>query len=328
MDGAHLQGGWKKTMREADLWPALREYWHPVTLAENVGERPYAAKLLDERIVICRLGDRWAVFSDLCIHRGTPISLGRIEGDTVVCGYHGWQYNAEGKCVRIPSIPPEHPIPKKACLTRYPTEERYGIVWVCMSDEPRSPLPELPDLRDPTHHVVVRDQRNWKCSAARAIENFVDFAHFPWIHEGILGDRDHPLTPDIEVKREGEELRFGYTNLPDRIHPVPHTRNYRLIRPFSIYQWKDESEERRETLSFLCTPISANECTRFLIITGNYERETEMRFTEVISEQDRVIVENQRPEELPLDLAEELHVKGPDAVALAYRRFMRELGVE
>ncbi len=51
-------------------------------------------------------------------------------------------------------------------------------------------------------------------------------------------------------------------------------------------------------------------------------------FSNLVTEQDRVIVERQRPEELPLDLSEELHLKGPDAVAVEYRRMMREIGVE
>ncbi len=161
----------------------------------------------------------------------------------------------------------------------------------------------------------------------------MDVGHFAWIHEGILGDRDHPRMPDVSVERDGEELRFGFTNLPDRIHPVPHTRNYRLVRPFSIYQWKDEGDGKRETLSFVCTPVSADECIRFLLISRNYDLDATQEdgteyFVDLIAEQDRVIVENQRPEELPLDLSEELHLRGPDSIALAYRRFMRELGVE
>lgn len=320
-------------MREGDLWPTLRHYWHPVALADEVGEKPAGVRLLDERIALCRLGGRVRAFHDLCIHRGTPISLGWVEGETLVCAYHGWSYRADGRCVRIPSLPPEHPIPKKACLTSYPAQEKYGLIWVCPSETPRAPIPEHPALADPEHRVVVRDRRNWKCSAARAIENFVDFAHFPWVHEGILGEREHPRTPDVQVVRAGEELRFGFANLPDRIHPVSHTRNYRLTRPFSIYQWKDEAGGRRETLTFVCSPVSAKECARFLLITRNYgphsggEEEVE-EFVNLIAEQDRVIVENQRPEELPLDLTEELHLKGPDAVALWYRRFLNEIGVQ
>ena len=61
---------------------------------------------------------------------GRPSPWGWVEGETIVCAYHGWAYDADGKCVRIPSIPPEHPIPKKACLTHYPAAERYGIIWV------------------------------------------------------------------------------------------------------------------------------------------------------------------------------------------------------
>ena len=123
-----------KGMTESVLWPKLRDYWLPVAFSEEVGDKPLPVRLLDERLAICRLGDEVAAFYDLCIHRGTPISLGWIENGEVVCAYHGWSYDAEGRCTRIPSVPPEHPIPKKACLTRYRAQERYGIVWVFMGE--------------------------------------------------------------------------------------------------------------------------------------------------------------------------------------------------
>ena len=320
-------------MREADLWPMVRAYWHPVALAENVKDRPYAATLLDERIVICRLGDRVEAFSDLCVHRGTPISLGWIEGEEVVCAYHGWAYNADGKCTRIPSIPPGSPIPKKACLTHYPAQERYGIVWVCMSDEPRAPIPNLPSLEDPGHHVTAADQRNWKCSAARAIENFIDYSHFAWIHEGILGDRSRPESPEVNVVREGDEIKFDFSNTPDGLHGAPHTNYYRLVRPFSIILTKVEEDGKTEALNFVCSPVSADECTRIFLITRNHPHDIEKdggteKFLELVAEQDRLIVENQRPQDLPLDLTEELHVKGPDAGSLVYRRALREIGLD
>ena len=319
-------------MREWDLWPVLRAYWHPVAFAEAVGEKPLAVRLLDERIAVCRLGGRAVAFHDLCIHRGTPISLGWVEGEHVVCAYHGWAYDAGGKCVRIPSVPPGHPIPKKACLTRYPTQERYGLVWVCLDEKPRAPIPEFPMLEAPDVRWVYRDRRIWNCSAARAIENFLDLGHLPWVHEGILGDREHPLTPDIDVVRDGEEIRFTVDQRPDKSHDNPFQRIYRVNRPFAVSMLKEEADGNAELLIFVCTPHTARESTRCVLIGRNHEPPSEAArietFNNTIIEQDRTIVENQRPEELPLDLTEELHLKGPDAPALGYRRMMRELGVE
>ena len=92
----------------------LRHYWHPVIRAREVMDKPVSIKLLGEPLVLWRAPDGVAVFYDLCIHRGTPLSLGSIEEGEIVCAYHGWRYNALGMCTRIPSIPRDRPIPSKA----------------------------------------------------------------------------------------------------------------------------------------------------------------------------------------------------------------------
>jgi vanillate O-demethylase monooxygenase subunit len=321
-------------LREGALWPALRDYWHPVAFSEEVkDDKPFPVTLLDERIALCRLGGQVSAFYDLCIHRGCPISLGWIEGEEVVCAYHGWSYDKEGMCTRIPSIPDDHPIPKKARLTPYLCEEKHGIVWVCMSGNPRTPIADYPEYDDDNFAVFVRDKGSWDCSSARAIENFVDQAHFPWVHEGILGDREHTITPRIEIDRDGEALVFRREDMPTDFHPVAHIRNYRLTRPFTIYQRKEEANGNAECFFFAVTPHTAKKTTWYFMIARNFDPEAlgikgEEHFYRTILEQDLVILKEQRPEELPLDLSEELHVKGPDAVALAYRRLLAELGVE
>ena len=82
-------------------------------------DQPLAAALLDERIVLWRAGGRAVAFKDLCIHRGSALSLGSVQGENLVCGYHGWEYCAAGDCVRIPALPPEQPIPRKARVTAH-----------------------------------------------------------------------------------------------------------------------------------------------------------------------------------------------------------------
>ena len=135
-------------------------------------------------------------------------------------------------------------------------------------------------------------------------------------------------------EEQGEELlRFWADETADATHAVSYRRHYIVTRPFSVYQSKVESDGKSEALIFVCQPLSAGECHRFMFVTRNYAGgscagATNADLQDLLAEQDRGIVENQRPEELPLDLAEELHIKGPDAVALAYRRFLGELGVE
>ncbi len=321
-------------LREGALWPALRDYWHVVAWSEDIKENeifPYT--LLDEDIVVCRLGGELAAFSDLCVHRGTPMSLGTIEGDRIVCCYHGWEYDAAGQCKRIPSIPDEHPIPKRACLTKYSVEERYGMIWVCMSDTPRQPVPECPLAEDPSYRLVFQNRWIWKTGAARATENFFDQAHFVFVHSGLLGDKSKPRVSQPTIERNGDILHFWVDVPADSTHVEPYVRRYTVFRPFTIYQQKQVPGERNEVYLNYSSPNSARHTTRFLKILRNYDPPPEEatgveHVTELVVEQDRVIVERQRPEELPLDLSEELHVKAPDAIAVAYRRFMGELGVE
>jgi len=318
---------------EPELWPALRHYWHPVALSHEVAEAPAPIKLLGEKLVLFRVMDTLVCLRDLCVHRGTPLSLGWVEGERIVCGYHGWSYDAEGICTRIPALPEGRTIPLRARVDTFRVEERYGLVWVCL-DQPRGAIPEFPEASDPSFKLTYHPVSVWRASAARRTENTVDAAHFPWVHEGILGTRDHPETPVFDIHRVDDELRFDYEDLPNPMHPMPHRRVYRMHRPFTIHQRKVRTGEHDVEASFssVC-PNAARESTSFLIIARNFHLDPDdeakrFELDELIRRQDQPVVENQRPEELPLDLAAELHIKGPDAVAVEYRRFMAELGVD
>src|SRR5207244_4295669 len=118
--------------------------------------------------------------------------------DQLRCAYHGWTYGADGGCTSIPARFGGS-IPKRARLRSYPVVESGGLVWVCLEDEPRFPPPAFPEHDDPTYGLVAMPDYVWQCSPARRIENYVDFAHFPWVHDGILGSRDRPEVHDHEV---------------------------------------------------------------------------------------------------------------------------------
>ncbi len=304
---------------------ALRHYWYPVATADEVAAAPRAARLLGERLVLWRAGGQVVAFQDLCIHRGTPLSLGWVDGETLVCAYHGWAYGAAGACVRIPAVPPERAIPRKARATAYRAQEAYGLVWVCL-DEPRAPLPAFPEYADPAYQTYWR-QFEWQAGAARMIENVMDFAHLPWVHEGLLGDRSRPVPPRIAVEVDGNTLRYA-------VDVESEVRVYRVDLPYTMHLVKrdrDPAVPERRALLFACCPLSERETRLYFGVARNFgldgSDDAFKQLNATVMEQDRGIVESQRPEELPLDLSAELHLRGPDAAAVEYRRALARLGV-
>lgn len=320
----------------------LRNYWHPVARSNELGDTPLAVSLLDERIVLWRTKAKVAAFRDLCIHRGTALSLGWIEDENLVCAYHGWTYAPDGTCVRIPSLPAGHAVPAKARATAvFTAQERYGLVWVCLT-EPRASISEIPELEDPNYHTFFHSTDVWETSAARMIENFIDTSHFPYVHPDINATRDNPVIPEFEVIQSGLELSFetkfsppsggafrGPTALASYSAFTEGRRQYRVVLPFTAQAIRPMDSGRRQLVTIIASPISAKRMRYYTFSSRNFALDQpDDAFRELIQTifaQDRIIVESQRPEELPLDLTEELHLKGPDAGTLKYRRMLREL---
>jgi phenylpropionate dioxygenase-like ring-hydroxylating dioxygenase large terminal subunit len=170
----------------------------------------------------------------------------------------------------------------------------------------------------------------WNANAARVIENVLDYTHFPWVHPGMLGDRTFPVYP--EVKPAVTDTGLSY-QIPDDRNVT--TRSYQLTVPFSLnltVTSRRESGGHNYSMLFTCAPNTATRTTQWFFTSRDWSLHQPdldwYRFDEVVMEQDRQIVENQRPELLPLDLTAELHLRGTDAGALEYRRLLRKLGVD
>jgi phenylpropionate dioxygenase-like ring-hydroxylating dioxygenase large terminal subunit len=157
------------TFSEA-AWRALARFWHPVALSADLGEKPLAGQLLDEKLVLYRHSRGVTAARDLCLHRGAKLSLGWVDGDDLVCGFHGFRYDPAGAGVRIPAHP-QQPIPKRLCLTQFATVERYGLIWVCLDGEPAAPLPDWREMENPGWQQVVLPPVDWNASAGRHLEN-------------------------------------------------------------------------------------------------------------------------------------------------------------
>ena len=320
---------------------ALRACWHPVAFSAALADRPIHADLLGEPLVLWRGPGGVRAMSDLCVHRGTALSLGWVSGEELVCPYHGWRYAADGRCVAIPQLDDPARVPAKARVPAFRALTRYGLIWVSL-EEPRWPLPEVPELEDSSWALVSAGPYPWACDAARQVENFTDFGHFPWVHPGLLGDPERPVVPRYEVRTEGHVLTYSVVrpeapnsdDFPvfgnEQAGPPERRSRYELHLPYTIVLRLGWGGERGMVYFFASQPSGVDRSTGFVIIGRNYNLSQPDRvlqdFEDTIFGQDQRVVESQRPERVPFDLADELHLKF-DAVAVAYRKAMRAAGL-
>ena len=260
----------------------LRACWHPVAFSRDLEDRPVHADLLGEALVLWRGPDgQPRADSDLCVHRGTALSLGWITGDELVCPYHGWRYGPDGRCVAIPQLEDPARVPAKARIGAFGCQERYGLVWVAL-EEPRWLLPHVPELEDESWALVTAGPYRWECDAARQVENFTDFGHFPWVHPGLLGDPDRPVVPRHEVRTEGHVLHYEIVrpeapnsdDFPvfgnEQAGPPERRSRYELHLPYTIALRLGWGGKRGMVYFFASQPIAADRCAGYVIIGRNY----------------------------------------------------------
>ncbi len=312
--------------------PVLINDWHVVAYAPDLKEgKPKAVRLLEEDIVLWRVGEKILAWRDLCIHRGTKLSLGKIENDTLICPYHGWTYDQEGRCIRFPAHPGQTP-PEKARARVYQAREKYNWIWVTLGN-PAFGIPTFPHWDDPSFHKIHCGPYSYKASGPRAVENFLDVTHFPFVHGGYLGDPAYPEVNDYEVEVDADGVTAKDISVwqpdPDGTGQGARvTYTYRVVRPLSAYFVKS-SIGPRFAMYFTVTPVAQDHSIAWTYVAMDYgdRPDEEIRqFEDMITLQDVPIVESQRPELLPLDLQAELHLRS-DRTAVAYRRWLRQLGL-
>lgn len=315
-----------------DTSPSMGSYWHPIAMSAEVVEQPRRFMLLGEPLVAFRDDQGVAVFKDLCIHRGTALSLGYITNGRLTCPYHGWEYDRAGTCVHIPSLPAGASIPRKARALVYQAQEQYGLVWVALKD-PVAPIPDWPEepWSDPRYHVFLACRQTWKANAGRVVENAMDFSHFNFVHKGFTELADGPVIKSHHVAETDYGLHYEYQD-------SLITRKYSLYAPFTLHDCKIEADGSTSVLTLIAAPLDATTTHVYQFIARNHsgavamenkglaQLESEVTSSvERIMAQDRAIVESQRPEEIPLDLKDELHLKVPDATGIAYRRLLARI---
>lgn len=313
----------------------LKNDWIVACRSTDLQEQPIQVMIMGERIVLFRNEEGVHAFKDLCIHRGAALSLGCVRDGKLVCPYHGWEYKSSGDCVKIPQLPADQPIPGKARAIKYGCTERYGFIWVNLGNN-QPDMFALPEYDDPSFRCVVWGPQSVNAKPPRVVENFLDVGHLAVVHEGYLGVETHREIGDYRVHQDERGIRSDEIAIfqpdPDGSGQSKHVYyTYEIMRPLSV-KFTKRDRETGNLMSILLTvcPTEEGKTVAYGVLAFNYDTGTTdeeiVKFQDMIFAQDKPIVENQKPEELPLDLQVELSLKC-DRVSIAYRQFLKELGV-
>jgi phenylpropionate dioxygenase-like ring-hydroxylating dioxygenase large terminal subunit len=314
-----------------DVSLALRRCWQPVARLQDLKGGPQRAVLLGEALaVFLTEGGEPAVVADRCAHRGASLSMGKVEGESVQCPYHGWEWaGRDGVCTRIPSLSDQRQIPSRARIPAYPARAHLGLVWTVL-EEPLGDLPAPPWF----------DAEEWTwghgtpfelpVAFGLMIENFRDVAHFAFVHKATLGAMPEVIEP-LEPERNGVEVtlrrKMEFGDDAEAVWGTLREMGYHVIAPnFTSARLFTEDGER--CVLHAARAISATESAHYWI-EGGLENFDQERLEQVIAYDGRVYAEDTaitsaiEPRELPLDPNADVSALA-DRLTLAYRQAFRE----
>jgi vanillate O-demethylase monooxygenase subunit len=174
----------------------------------DLAEKQLVARtILDEPLVFWRAADgSISALEDRCPHRFAPLSMGKIVGDHLQCGYHGLEFDAAGRCVNNPH--PNRAVPPGTRVAAHTVLERHSIVWIWFGDGAADPA-AIPDygLFDtaPADRVSKRDYLLMTANYELIADNLLDLSHASFLHDGLLGN-DAMVDTRTDVEREGNTL--------------------------------------------------------------------------------------------------------------------------
>ena len=327
----------------------LINLWYVAEWSHAVKDKPVKVKMLGQHFVLFRDAQGKAhCLSDVCLHRGGSLSGGQVHDNCVACPYHGWRYNGEGDVTFIPTRGEGGEIPKRAKIDAYPTEERYGLIWVFLGDLPeeeRYPIPPFAEWGQPGWKEVTSEY-TWKAAAARVVENGIDMAHASFVHP-VFG---HPSTADKNYIEKDHKEEWWATHTcvmhppqfkdsfwrrfirkekqPTRVHPGFYLPGYTVRLQVDLRPgWQLIMFDANTPVDEFTTRTFAIQLRSFFR-QKMFDKGSVKRLKEILY-QDAAIVEHAAPNWLPETLANELSVQEDKFMSFwrqTRRRHIEEMG--
>ncbi|MCA9555085.1 MAG: aromatic ring-hydroxylating dioxygenase subunit alpha [Myxococcales bacterium] len=189
------------------------DHWYIACAAHELGARPLARTIFDTPLVLFRSEGAPVALLDRCAHRNVPLSLGFVEGERLVCGYHGWAFDHDGACRDVPALCGAAE-GKARRVPRFATREQHGFVWVYMRPdvEPEREPYAFPHLDD-ARYSTVRHGMDFPGSLHATLENILDVPHTAYLHRGLFrGVKKNEIT--AVVRRTADRAEAEYLGEP------------------------------------------------------------------------------------------------------------------
>ena len=282
------------------------------------------------------------VFADRCPHRRAPLSLGQCDGATLRCAYHGWVFDADGQCVEIPSMGAGATIPPRARLSGpFAVAESHGMVFIA-PDEPLTPLPSVDADADPRFVRGDLEAITTRANAGLLADNFLDMAHFAFVHTGTFGAGEATVVGDYSVERDGYSFcavyEHDFANREDPgvahgLRPLIQRRRltYRYVAPYHLELALDFLDAGgTNVIGFFLVPVDDETVTIYSSLWrddlgGSPDRLRDaVAFEVAVVNEDLALQSRYADLALPLDLRAEVHVKA-DKTTVELRRILRDL---
>lgn len=319
---------------------SLRRGWLPLCREVEVTNRPSSHKLLGRQWVAWRDPEgEVRVFEDRCPHRMAPLSLGSCEVEGLRCGYHGWLFNAAGECVEIPALGPKATIPPRARLVGPAgVYVDHSMVFIAIEDPVTEP-PCLAAARDPAFQIGDLPVLRSRANAALLADNFLDVAHFPFVHAATFGADEVREVPHYEVTRHGFGFSATYEHdFANREDPAVVTGERPLIQRRRLtyrYEAPMHLELQIEFLDaggsnvigFFLAPEDSETVRIYSSLWRNDLEGSEERMQDAIDfeiaviEEDLALQSRYERLEMPLDVTVEVHTRA-DKTTLELRRVL------
>jgi phenylpropionate dioxygenase-like ring-hydroxylating dioxygenase large terminal subunit len=318
---------------------AERGWWWPVATASMpASAAPTALRLLAEPLVLWFDAAGAPVLQrDQCPHRGARLSMGSVCDGQLQCPYHGWRFDASGACVRVPALPAFVP-PASSSVPTFPVREAHGLWWTTFGDPAAARLPSLPELL-PSRRLVL-GPFDVATSAPRAVENFLDTAHFATVHAGWLGEAAYPEVPhhDITLAPDDRPIVEHYRAWQPRATASSHegawvAYRYEVLSPYSALLTKqgESGTGPQDNYVIWACPLEPESCRLwFAQYTSDVTSSDEqlMDFQMAIFAQDQPVLESQVPKRLPVSATAPREAStAADRLSAAYRRYLRQQGI-
>jgi phenylpropionate dioxygenase-like ring-hydroxylating dioxygenase large terminal subunit len=216
-------------------------------------------------------------------------------------------------------------------------QEKFGCLWTTLG-QPNAPIFDIVESEEAGRRYVPCGWFNLRASGLRIVENFLDMAHFPFVHTDILGSEPHTDVPkyDFEIRRDVDEVwatncTFFQPQVTAGSEGAFAQLMYRVPTPFTVmlYRVSPSDASRLDAIAAFIQPMEEDFCRAIpvmYLVDPDSSHTALLKFEQVIFAQDKIIVENQRPILLPLHAQDEIPTRA-DGSSVAYRRWLKEKGL-